>query len=560
MRFDELVVHLGEFGPYQKKIYFLLCYPVFVCAFQKLVWVFVAANPFHRCWLPEDEISNLTNPYYLSNEILNISIPWDEANHRWDSCHKYQHYIATNESILRNSSALVKCDRWIYDRSQYTTSAITDFDLVCDRQWISALTVSLQMGGEFLGGLVLGILSDKYGRRLIMVISAVMLPASGVVSSFANSAIMIIICRVFIGFWTPGVFLSAYVIGMEFVGPSKRVFAGIVTQYFFALGYLLIAVIAYFIREWRYLQITLSLPTLLIFSYHWLVPESVRWMLTQNKKSEAIKAMRKIAKKNKRNLPEELLSNEIDVENEPTGSLRDLMRYPNLRKRTFIVVYCWFVNSCVYYGFSFNTSNLGGNDYINFGLAATVEFPAYTICMLTLDRYGRRIPLSTALILSGISLLITPFVPSDYNVVVIILAMFGKFAITVSYAIIYMFSAEVFPTTVRSASYGFSSTCGRLGAMLAPFMLLLHDYWLPLPQLLFSILALSSGLFCLLLPETHGRELPETIKDGENFTRKMVSKDVVEVISIQRLTQGTPDSKNGFLLKAPKNVENDAFS
>lgn len=60
----------------------------------------------------------------------------------------------------------------------------------------------------------------------------------------------------------------------------------------------------------------------------------------------------------------------------------------------------------------------------------------------------------------------------DNIVVVIVLAMFGKFAITVSYAIIYMYSAEVFPTTVRSASYGLSSTCGRIGAMLAPFMLM----------------------------------------------------------------------------------------
>lgn len=71
----------------------------------------------------------------------------------------------------------------------------------------------------------------------------------------------------------------------------------------------------------------------------------------------------------------------------------------------YVCYKCTFhVSSGVYYGFSFHTSNVAGNDYINLALGAAVEFPALTMCLLTLGRVGRRIPLCPSLILSGISL------------------------------------------------------------------------------------------------------------------------------------------------------------
>jgi hypothetical protein len=48
MAFDELLVHLGEFGRYQKRIYILLCLPAISCALHKLAWVFLAARAPHR--------------------------------------------------------------------------------------------------------------------------------------------------------------------------------------------------------------------------------------------------------------------------------------------------------------------------------------------------------------------------------------------------------------------------------------------------------------------------------------------------------------------------------
>jgi len=56
---------------------------------------------------------------------------------------------------------------------------------------------------------------------------------------------------------------------MEMVGPSKRLYAGVVCQYFFTTGYILTAGFAYFIKDWRILQAALSAPGILFLSYWW---------------------------------------------------------------------------------------------------------------------------------------------------------------------------------------------------------------------------------------------------------------------------------------------------
>ena len=58
----------------------------------------------------------------------------------------------------------------------------------------------------------------------------------------------------------------------------------------------------------------------------------------------------------------------------------------------------------------------------------------------------------------------------DLNVIVIVLSMFGKFWLTVSYSIIYIFSAELFPTPVRNVGLSIGSCSARVGGILAPYI------------------------------------------------------------------------------------------
>ena len=56
---------------------------------------------------------------------------------------------------------------------------------------------------------------------------------------------------------------------LELVGTSKRVAAGMGIQTFFTVGYAVVGLLAYLIRDWHVLQLTLSLPGVFFLSYYW---------------------------------------------------------------------------------------------------------------------------------------------------------------------------------------------------------------------------------------------------------------------------------------------------
>ena len=59
--------------------------------------------------------------------------------------------------------------------------------------------------------------------------------------------------------------------------------------------------------------------------------------------------------------------------------------------------------------------------------------------------------------------------------------------------------------------------CARVAGILAPIILLLNEYWGPLPVVIFGSLSIIAGLLILFLPETLGSQLPQTIEEGELF-------------------------------------------
>ena len=99
------------------------------------------------------------------------------------------------------------------------------------------------------------------------------------------------------------------------------------------------------------------------------------------------------------------------------------------------------------------------------------------------------------------------------------LSFFGKFAISGSFCVVYVFAAELFPTEVRSIGIGFGSMVGRIGGVLAPFIILLQDQegLSFLPYLIFGICGIVSGVWALFLPETAGKPMLQTIDEALLF-------------------------------------------
>ncbi|TMW53321.1 hypothetical protein DOY81_001621 [Sarcophaga bullata] len=536
MGYDDVITYLGDFGRYQKQIYFLLCLPAISCALHKLAGVFLLARPEFRCLLPFENDTTSTTFQSFPQNRWNLTYPYDDIKKKWLTCEYYdveytEEYLSGTTISLTNGTK--HCEHFIYDQSLYINSAVTEWNLVCGRSLLGATSDSIFMVGVLLGSIIFGQLSDKYGRKPTFFASLVIQVVFGVLAGVAPEYFTYTISRMIVGATTSGVFLVAYVIAMEMVGPSYRLFAGVACQLFFSTGFMLTAGFAYFIREWRWLQIALTLPGLLFLCYHWIIPESARWLLSKGRKDEAITVIEKAAKVNNVSIPQEVYDNLIDDNankkqeelanknpNERPASVFDLMRYPNLRRKTLVIFFDWFVNSGVYYGLSWNTNNLGGNVFLNFLVSGAVEIPAYSFLLLTLNRWGRRTILCGCMIAAGVALLLTIVVSEDMNWLIITFAMIGKFAITAAYGTIYIFSAEQFPTVVRNVGIGASSMVARIGGILAPYLNLLGQIWKPLPLIICGALAFAGGLFSLMLPETRNRPMPETIEDGENFGKK----------------------------------------
>ncbi|XP_046592505.1 organic cation transporter protein isoform X1 [Neodiprion lecontei] len=536
MAYDDVILHMGEFGRYQKRIYLLLCLPAISCAFHKMSGVFLGAKTDFRCLRPNEYPENATLD--LPDNIMNMTYPWDNETKTFSQCERYdidfsEDYYQSGANVTFNAS-VVECDSFVYNKTVYALTTTTQWNLVCKKAWLRATGDSLFMVGVMVGSMIFGALSDSYGRRPIFFLSLVIQLVGGIIVALCPEYISYVIFRLILGSTTSGVFLVAYVIALEMVGPKKRLVAGVGCQLFFTTGYILVAGFAYHITDWRYLQIAITIPSLAFLVYWWFIPESARWLLTKGRVEEAKDLLQKASAENGVDLPKDTLDNLLTSDsdskpdmNEPT--LLDLFRYPNLRNKSLLLFFNWFVNSGTYYGLSWNTSNLGGNDYVNFLIGGLVEVPAYTFLLFTLNRWGRKIILCGCMLLAGTSLLLTLIVPANMPWMVTLFAMLGKLAITSSYGAVYVFTAEQFPTVIRNVGLGACSTFARIGGVIAPYINHLSEIWTPLPMVIFGVCALIGGIMSLLLPETLNKKLPESIQDGEQFGKKIRGDDEEDV-------------------------------
>lgn len=98
----------------------------------------------------------------------------------------------------------------------------------------------------------------------------------------------------------------------------------------------------------------------------------------------------------------------------------------------------------------------------------------------------------------------------------VVLSLFGKFIIGGAYALVYLYATELMPTLLRTYGLGTASMVGRVGSIIAPFVVdLVGKNNKTYPSIVFGGVSLLAGCLSLLLPETRNRRLPETVEDVE---------------------------------------------
>lgn len=509
----ELTSIIGAYGPFQRIVFLFAITISMFGAYHNLIITAVAPKIDHWCARPPG-YENLTN-----DEWKKLAIPTEtrQGQERYSQCQMRD--LDTN--------ATVSCGSWEYDHTNYKSTIVDEWDLVCSRSWLVSLSQSVYMAGYMTSMIIFGQLSDRIGRRTVICIALSILLTAGFSTLLSQSFIAFISLRYFVSLGVSGVGATSFVLLMEVVGPSTRSFFGLAYEFGWATGYLVLALVAYLIKSWFYVQLVAMVGALVLIVGYWVLPESPRWLMANKKFPQAHKLIFDAVERNDKDKEEaeikfDLLKKEFEKE-QPKNvfgkvTVFDLLKRPVLRKRTLILYFCWFVNSFTYYAMSLNTNDLGGNPYLNFAIAGAVEFPAYAISIVIIQKMGRRLSQSGCMLLAGIACILTMFFSDRTLWVKITFAMIGKFLITASYGILYVYSAEIFPTVVRNVGVGSSSTIARFGAIIAPFVKELgHATHENVPFGVYGGICILSGLTVLCLPETRGAQLPDTLVEGEEF-------------------------------------------
>lgn len=421
---------------------------------------------------------------------------------------------------VNHDAEMVDCVEWEFDTSQFSSTISSDFGLVCSKEYLKSIAQTLYFVGMIFGVFTFGVLADIYGRKKVLIPLLLGSAVSGIMTSQMPTYETFIFGRLLNAFGVIGIFECYFTYMLEFVGGKWNTIIGGGVEYIWVSGWLSLAGLAYAFRDWRDLMLYSSIPSLLSVVLYWLIPESPRWLLSMGRIEEAEGIVRSAAEFNKITLPHDWKLRSVQKEKARRTNLLDMFRYPNMRMKTLILYYNWFVNSFAYYGLTMNMGALGGSDvYLNFTISGLLEIPAYTAAIVLLSYFGRRVPYFSSMLLCGASLLSIMLVPrgvytDDWPATAV--ALCGKMCITFSWAVLFIYSAELFPTEIRTSGIGSASFIGRFGGILAPWVGLLGKTYHPyIPAIIFGGNALLAGFLAVWLPETQGRDLPYTIEDSE---------------------------------------------
>ncbi|XP_042214901.1 solute carrier family 22 member 21-like isoform X2 [Homarus americanus] len=541
MHFEDLLSVIGSFGLYQRLLCFLLIpLTTGIVAFTFYTQLFVLTAPLHTC----NQRPHEGRDQELYNHLVPLlnKTPFDSDSRKPYACHQFdlnvtQSYLADHDvmnvtSLEQLPEPIAACvDGWKYEFDLMFSSYTSEHNWVCEDAWRPYIVVTMFWIGNTVGSWLWGVASDMCGRRPTLGLSLLVYGVAGVASVFVKDFYGFTALRFLVGSSHHIVCHLPFVLVVEYCGRESRVVPLLTIMMSYTIASILAAALALVVWDWYTLALMSGIPPLvLLLAYKW-IPESSSWLIAGGKSEAARAQLSTVAKVNSHRLPEELFTQFLtdtnndqhddqterrDKDNETSRSIIDAVKYPNLRKNILLVLVVWMLACMCFYGHCQNTVNLGSNMFMSYLLGAVVEVPSWCVPWL-IHRLGRRLPLTAAFFLSSTAGFIYAAVPEDMEWLVLTVALVGRATITGAYYITLQYCPEVFPTVVRGQGVALAETLGGVAIFLSPSIVYLGEWHKRAPLLVFGGLSLVAGVSTLLLPETAGVALPQTIPQAELF-------------------------------------------
>ncbi|XP_040910700.1 solute carrier family 22 member 23-like [Toxotes jaculatrix] len=530
---------LGGFGKYQKQLIVLTWIPALFIGFSQFSDNFLLAQPNNTCIQP---LANLTNQTTSHSSLL-------DSPKNTSALPAYSYINGSHGTHNDTTSMQCRCSEWTFElHTGLVQNVVTKWSLVCDSAWKVHIAKFSLLVGSIFGYLVFGILADWFGRHPVLIISVLFMLVFGLTVAFSVNVPMFSTLRFFEGFCLAGITLSLYVLRIELCLPGWRFSMTMVASFVVLGGQLLMPGVAYLCRDWQVLQAVIICPLLLMLSYIWIFPESLRWLLATQQYSRSKWIMGHIAQKNQVNM-------ELDTDNILTELQRALQKKPkktcivkmvgtrNLWKN--IVVLC--VNSLTGYGIHHcfarsmmdpeaQETTMFHNFYADYYTMAGIAVASCMALCPAVGLMGRRGGLLMFMIITALASLLqlgllnllgkysvhlnidsSGTLNKNFSIAFSIIGMFSSHAVS---NLSIFFCAEITPTVIRGGGLGLVLASAGFGMLTAPIMELHNQKGYFLHHIIFACCTLICIICILLLPETRYQPLPETLADGESYTRQ----------------------------------------
>ena len=359
--------------------------------------------------------------------------------------------LSTKQQPLSKGKLLgISGTAWMFDAmdvgilSFVIAALAVDWNLTSSEMgWIG----SMNSIGMAVGALVFGVLADRIGRKNVFMITLVLFSVASGLSALTTTLAAFLILRFFVGAGLGGELPVASTLVAESVEAHERGKMVVLLESFWAAGWLLAALIAYFIIPdygWRIALLLTALPAFYAIYLRRNLPDSPKYEKEGAPKQGVFEKMRLVWSK------------------------------PYARRTTMLWI-VWFSVVFSYYGmFLWLPSVMMGKGFDmiqSFGyvlLMTLAQLPGYFTAAWLIERAGRKFVLSAYLIGTAGSAL--AFGSATTAVGLLTAGAFLSFFNLGAWGALYAYSPEQYPTQIRATGSGMAASVGRVGGIFGPLL------------------------------------------------------------------------------------------
>ncbi len=334
--------------------------------------------------------------------------------------------------------------------------------------------------GMALGAVISGTIADRIGRKLVFSLTVILYSLATGACALSWNYESLLLFRFLVGFGLGGELPVAATLMTEYAPTRLRGRFIVLLESFWGLGWLAAACIAYLLIPqygWQIAFFIGALPAVYVFMIRLHMPESVRYLISKSRISEAQEIILMLEKKlgvESAPFDEELTDIEKGSARTAAPKLSSLWS-GMFARRTLMLWLAWFGINFSYYGifmwlpsivFQQGFTVVKTFEYVL--LMTLAQLPGYYCAAWLVDVIGRKYTLSLFLLVSGVASYFFGNAGSPGE-----LLMWGatmSFFNLGAWGVLYTYTPELYPTAIRALGSGWAAGFGRIGSMIAPAM------------------------------------------------------------------------------------------